>query len=377
MHHSAHRKLTAPLLLTCLTLLLSAALGGCLGLVETAAGLRYPVLFVTQVPIRADFTTIGSTFGNHLADLQSVGRGGDLWIRYPDGALRNLTREAGFGSDGFQGDGAIAVRDPTVHWDGERALFSMVVGAASERYQLGSYRWQLYEIAGLGAEEMPVVTRVANQPAAYNNVSPIYGSDDRILFTSDRPRGGEAHLYPQLDEYEEAPVVTGLWSLEPVSGELFLLNHAPSGNFTPLIDSFGRVVFTQWDHLQRDQQADADNHEGGGYGTFNYADESAGAARLDDRSEVFPEPRAGPEVAGSNLNTHTFNHFFPWTIAEDGREGEVLNHLGRHELHSYMAQSINDDGNLVEYYGQYARHNPNPIGNLFQIAEDPEQSGLY
>ena len=25
----------------------------------------YPILFVTQPPVRADFTTIGSTFGNH------------------------------------------------------------------------------------------------------------------------------------------------------------------------------------------------------------------------------------------------------------------------------------------------------------------------
>ncbi len=46
--------------------------------------------------------------------------------------------------------------------------------------------------------DTPVITRVPNQPAAYNNVSPTYGTDDRILFTSDRPRGGEAHLYPQL-----------------------------------------------------------------------------------------------------------------------------------------------------------------------------------
>ena len=50
--------------------------------------LPHPLLFVTQVPIPDDFTTIGSVFGNHLATMQSAGRGGDLWIRYPDGTLK-------------------------------------------------------------------------------------------------------------------------------------------------------------------------------------------------------------------------------------------------------------------------------------------------
>src|SRR5688500_8961569 len=59
--------------------------------------LSYPIMFVTQLPVAADFTTIGSTFGNHLASLSSAGRGGDLWIRYPDGTLKNLTQAAGYG----------------------------------------------------------------------------------------------------------------------------------------------------------------------------------------------------------------------------------------------------------------------------------------
>ena len=95
----------------------------------TAVNTPYPILFVTQIPIPADFTTIGSVFGNHDPQLQAVGRGGDLWIRYPDGTLRNLTAEGGFGMTGFQGADSIAVRDPAVHWSGDKALFSMVIGA--------------------------------------------------------------------------------------------------------------------------------------------------------------------------------------------------------------------------------------------------------
>src|SRR5205807_9901503 len=96
-----------------------------------AVTLANPILFVTQVPVPADFTTVASTFGNHLASVAEAPRGGDLWIRYPDGTTKNLTRAAGFGNGGMQG-AAIAVREPSVHWSGMKALFSMVVGARSQ-----------------------------------------------------------------------------------------------------------------------------------------------------------------------------------------------------------------------------------------------------
>lgn len=340
--------------------------------------IEYPILFVTQVPQPADFTTIGSTFGNHSGQIDSVPRGGDLWIRYPDGSLKNLTRIAGYGMEGLQGANAIAVRDPAVHWSGTKALFSMVIGAP-QQYQWNPYFWQIYEISGLGKNETPVINKVANQPPDFNNISPIYGTDDRIIFTSDRPRNGERHLYPQLDEYEEAPTVTGLWRLDPESGALHLLNHAPSGAFTPSIDSFGRVIFTRWDHLQRDQQADSDEVEGGQYGTFDYADESAGAARLNQRLEVFPEPRSSRTdlLAGTNLEGLSINHFFPWEINEDGTGEETLNHIGRHELHRYFNRSLNDDDALVEFWDGAGRTNPNDVTNIFQLREDPTQPGRF
>lgn len=351
-----------------LSLSFSAALRA--GTVDT------PILFVTQVPVPGDFTSIGSTFGNHRGSLDSVFRGGDLYIRYPDGTLKNLTATAGFGMNGMQGLNSIAVREPSVHWSGTKAIFSMVVGAPAAQFEVKSYRWQLYEITGLGQADTPVITKVPNQPASYNNVSPTYGTDERIIFTTDRPRGGEAHLYPQLDEYEEAPTVSGLWSLDPATGDLFLMSHNPSGNFTPTVDSFGRVIFTRWDHLQRDQQADDDNDGGNTYGTFNYADESASAATLfGNRTEVFPEPRV--QVAGSKLERHTFNQFFPWQINEDGTDEETINHIGRHELHGYFNRSFNDDPNLVEHSSATPRTNPNSIENFFQIKEDAANPGIY
>ncbi len=344
-----------------------------------------PILFVTQVPVPADFATIGSVFANHGARMTQVARGGDLWIRYPDGSLRNLTAEAGYGvQSGLQGTGAIAVRDPAVHDSGTRALFSMVVGAPQVQYQVGTWYWQIYEISGLGQGQTAVVTHVAGQPANANNVAPIYLSDgaagERIAFTSDRPRGGEAHLYPQLDEYESTATVTGIWSLERATAKLALLDHAPSGDFTPIVDSFGRIVFTRWDHLQQDQQADADALAGSPiYGAFDYADESAGAAQLPLAPEVFPEPRPARTdlLAGTPWRGHRLNRFFPWTMRQDGTGLEMINHVGRHEMVDYFDRSRNDDPNLDEFIASRDRPGYDTVESLLQIREDPDQPGRY
>lgn len=337
------------------------------------AGLPNPVLFVGQFPIANDFATIGSTFGNHRARASVSGRGGDLFILYPDGSLCNLTREGGFGEgDVFQGRDSIAVRDPQVHWSGDRALFSMAVGNAEEQFEVTQEYWQLYEVDGLAQGVPLTITKVPHQPEDTNNLTPIYSPDGRIIFSSDRPRDGRRHLYPQHDEYESTATNTGLWSLDPVTGDLSLMNHSPSGVFTPFVDTFGRVVFTRWDHLQRDQQAEAD---GNPFGNFDWASEEADAA-TSEPLDIFPEPRL--DEPGSTINGHRLNHFFPWMIHPDGREEETLNHIGRHELHNYFNRSFNDDDNLEEFIASVSgRHNPNSILNFFQIAEDPQNPGTY
>ncbi|MBL0164144.1 MAG: hypothetical protein IPP82_11055 [Xanthomonadales bacterium] len=333
-----------------------------------AQPLPYPVLFVTQFPITDDFTAIGSVFGNHRGNIDLVGRGGDLYIRYPDGSLRNLTSQAGYGNAGQQGAGSIAVRDPAVSWDGTKAVFSMVIGAPTQQYQQLQSWFQLYEVSGLGQGQTAVITKVPNQPLDRNNVSPVYLSDGSLLFVSDIPRNGAAHLYPQLDEYEEAPTPTGLWHLQPATGQLELLQNSVSGSFNPIVDSFGRILFTRWDHLQRDQQND---DSGNSYGTFNYSGEGTTSVPTPDRSEAFPEPRE--TVPGSGVEGFTINHFFPWMINQDGSGEETLNHVGRHELHSYFDRSFNNDPALVEFIPP-PRNN---ILNMLQLREDPTMPGRY
>src|SRR5205807_6520166 len=181
--------------------------------------------------------------------------------------------------------------EPQVNWDGKRALFSMVVGAPRNAADTNVFFWQLYELTGL-PDGPYAISIISGQPTNYNNVAPCYSPDGRITFASDRPRDGSPHLYPQLDEYNDFPTVTGLWSLDPATSDLHLLNHTPSGAFTPSVDSFGRLTFVRWDHLVQDRNATDDRLGNTTNGTFNFADESANSAfNLNDRIENFPEPR--------------------------------------------------------------------------------------
>ena len=346
------------------------------------AGPTNAILFVTQMPIAAGFGTIASTFGNHRGEPEFCGRGGDLYIRYPNGALKNLTRAAGYGHTGLQDSNSISVRQPSVYWNGQKAIFSMVVGAPSSINDFTPFFWQIYEITNFtNPNSTPVITKVANQPTNFNNVAPIYGTDDRIIFASDRPRNGAAHLYPQLDEYEELATVTGLWSLQPTNGDLFIVTHTPSGAFSPQLDSAGRIVYVRWDHLQRDQQADEDWEEGNhNRGTFNWSDESSNSVPTTDQTEVFPEPREVRTdlLAGTGLLGTDFNQFFPWAINQDGTDEETVNHVGRHELGgSYANVSFTNDNNLIPLDVFPHSSNTNVVHNFLEIREDPRTPGLY
>src|SRR5690606_2391262 len=78
-------------------------------------------------------------------------------------------------------------------------------------------------------------------------------------------------------------------------------------------------------------------------------------------------------VPGSGVNGLTINHFFPWMINQDGSGEETLNHVDRHELHSYFDRSFNNDAALVEFIPP-ARNN---LLNLLQMREDPTMPGRY
>src|SRR5262249_36575502 len=137
------------------------------------------------------FLSVVTGFGNQQADTAHAARGGDLWLMTTNGGLVNLTRKAGVGANGIQAGVGISVRDPAIHWSGKKVLFSMVVGAPASASDTNIFYWQIYECSNLDAviastNTTPAIVLVPNQPANYNNVSPAYGTDGRIIFTSDR-----------------------------------------------------------------------------------------------------------------------------------------------------------------------------------------------
>ena len=121
----------------------------------TAAVSQPIIMFVTQPPLGDDFATVNSVFGNHNPRADVATRGGDLYIRYGDGALRNLTAEAGFGITVRQ---EIAVREPSVHWSGAKALFSMVIGGTTQN-DLTPVYWQIYEVTGFAQGQTVRITK--------------------------------------------------------------------------------------------------------------------------------------------------------------------------------------------------------------------------
>jgi len=365
------------------TILFALAMGA--GCVCVATPLPHPILFVTQVPTGYDFVnmTISAPFANHLPTTLAAPRGGDLALLSTAGTVRYLTEEAGYGSPGggglLTGNAAIAVRDPAVSFDASKAIFSMVVGAPASIGGAENYTWQLYEITNLQqviSGLTPIIQKVANQPAAFNNIEPDYLSDGSIVFVSDRPRNGAAALYPVLDEYRGQPANSGLWRLDPATDTLDLLENTPSGSFGPFVDSFGRLVFSRWDHLNQDLNNDPATSPPTGISPFDYASEAANANTSPIAVDLYPEPihSTSPSV----INGFEINQFFPWIVNQDGSGEEILNHLGRHELKQTFARSYVNDANLLNFNAATSgRTNLSAIDNLFQIREDPTTPGRY
>lgn len=386
-----------------------------------------PILFVTQVPmpdeinsrnVAQSYMSCVSPFANHLGDTAHAGRGGSLWVRFgpnPTPALNHQVIDLLAVADwstipgGKPATNKVAVRNPSVYWDASKAIFSMVIGAPIDGSDTTTFLWQLYEItlptqAQLNANVKPVVTRLSTQPAC-NNIMPCYAPGGKILFASDRPYNGQDHL-TQREEYLGLPTVSGLWSMDPnAASSIHLLHHSPSGAFSPTVDSAGRVIFTNWDHLSRDPEAVTDSRPpitSAPYnenfvqtfnGAGNFATEASGAtftqvtAMPPNSWDIFPEPRNFDHKSliddfGNNLNGNSFNVFLPWMINLDGTTGEILNHVGRHEVSSTSAKNFKNDANLVDlnpaiapgYGGMGVR---NFFFNLMWTREDPLHAGTF
>jgi List-Bact-rpt repeat protein/hydrazine synthase alpha subunit-like protein len=398
------KPLSAPLLLPALFALVCST--------AKALTLTNPIVFVTQPPIPHEingsisnsFLSVVTIFGNQRADTEHAARGGDLWLMTTNQFLVNLTRKGGFGTNGIQHGIGIDVRDPQIHWSGKKILFSMVVGSPTNSADTNQFYWQLYEVTNLDvvianpSTAMPAIVKVPNQPTNCNNVTPCYATDGRIIFMSDRSYNNQPWLYTALDEYKGQPTVSGIYSMDPATNDVKMIEHTPSGAFNPFIDSFGRLIVTRWDHLSQDPIAADDRlgitnlGSGSLNGSFNYLSETPGAlTQSTNIIETFPEPRKFDTNYDQALgvNGNDFNLFLPWALDQNGGNEEVLNHVGRHELivptsSTPLFQSFTGDTNLFSISNLVQRTasgvvsaNTNSMASLFQITEDPRTNGLY
>ena len=142
---------------------------------------------------------------------------------------------------------------------GTKALFSMVIGAPPQQYQYATRL--LADLRGhrprrgrhAGHHQGPEPAGELQQRRA-RSTAPTTASSSRPTARATAQRIS-TRSSTSTRRRRRSPA-SG--ASNPATGDLRLLNHSPSGAFTPIVDSFGRVIFTRWDHLQRDQQADAD-----------------------------------------------------------------------------------------------------------------------
>ncbi len=247
----------------------------------------------------------------------------------------------------------------------------MVIGAPTAQFQTIEKYWQIYEVTGFGIGQTAVITKIANQPANYNNITPIYSPDGRIIYTWTVPAAASAITTRSTTNTSRPPSSRPL-EPQPRDRRPAHPESRPLRRLHPSIDSAGRLVFTRWDHLQRDQQAD---NAGNPYGNFDWADESQNAPKSTP-VEIFPS--RGPTTSPAASTATASTSFQPWMIHPSGEEEETLNHIGRHELQNYFNGSLMNDPNVDEFIAETSgRFNPSSIENFLQMAEDPQHLGTF
>ncbi len=122
-----------------------------------------------------------------------------------------------------------AVRDPVVHYDASRILFSYRRG--------GTHHYNLYEIDvdGTGLRQIT--------EGAWDDVEPTYLPDGDLLFCSSRAK---RYIGCWL-----APAAT-LHRCDPAGQHIRLLSSGAFTENTPAVLPDGRVLYTRWEYVNRD-----------------------------------------------------------------------------------------------------------------------------
>ncbi len=123
-----------------------------------------------------------------------------------------------------------AVRDPQMHYDGQKILFSYRRG--------GSPFYHLYEIDIDGSN----LVQLTDGP--FDDIEPTYAPDGGILFCSTRCR--------RFVGCNPSPVAT-LYRCEADGSGIREISSSPFTDNTPWMLPDGRVLFTRWEYVDRNQ----------------------------------------------------------------------------------------------------------------------------
>ena len=189
-------------------------------------------------------------------------------------------------------DPAGGVRDPNVHYDGGKILFSYRKG--------GTKTYHLYEIDVDGAN----LRQLTDGPD--NDIEPIYAPDGNIVFCSSR-----CHRYVPCWRTQ----VATLYSCDSDGREIRMLSNNAEQENTPWMLPDGRILYMRWEYVDRNQMLYHHlwtiNPDGSGVMVF-FGNQHDGLAMLDAK----PIPGTDKVVASFSPAHGLPEHAGPVTIVD-------------------------------------------------------------
>ncbi|MBI5834211.1 MAG: hypothetical protein HZB16_18100 [Armatimonadetes bacterium] len=167
--------------------------------------------------------------GHYYANFGYVCTNENEWLHGADGGRLAILNPATRGVRTLLTDDLGAVRDPQVHYDGQRVLFSYRRG--------GTHHYNLYEINVDGSGLRQLTT------GDWDDVEPTYLPDGGIAFCSTRCR--------RYVPCWMAPVAV-LFRCNADGTGLRQLSSGAVGENTPSVLPDGRILYTRWEYVNRD-----------------------------------------------------------------------------------------------------------------------------
>jgi hypothetical protein len=258
-----------------------------------------PILFVTRKQYAVDHHNTHTMFPAEPNETGDKGkyRGGGSALKVYDPSTGGTTTILDAGSDGL-------IRDPCVHFDGERIVFSW--RKSSNEF---SHIWEIRK-DGSGLRQLTSLTGV-------DDIDPIYMPDDDIIFSS-----GREPKYVMCNKH----LSHNLYRMNPDGSNILQIGKSTLFEGHPSLMPDGRVMYDRWEYVDRNfgdaQGLWVMDPEGTGH-AIHYGNNTSSPGGVLD----------GQAVPGTQFTICTFSscHDLPWgaialidhRLARDGRDAVV------------------------------------------------------